>query len=88
MDKKGEFSWTLLVNSHGHFCLREVLFLGEFLWTFLGEFSWTFLANFRGHVRAVCLLIETEGYHGSLYVKSNHAIELNTSDSLGDHWSL
>ena len=48
---------------------REVLFLGEFLWTFLGEFSWTFLANFRGHVRAVCLLIETEGYHGSLYVK-------------------
>ena len=59
-----------------------------FLWTFLGEFSWTFLANFRGHVRAVCLLIETEGYHGSLYVKSNHAIELNTSDSLGDHWSL
>ena len=54
----------------------------------MGEFSWTFLANFRGHVRAVCLLIETEGYHGSLYVKSNHAIELNTSDSLGDHWSL
>ena len=76
------------MNSHGHFCPREVLFLGDYLWTFLGEFSWTFLANFCGHVRAVCLLIETEGYHGSLYVKSNHAIELNTSDPLGDHWSL
>ena len=32
--KTGEFLWTLLVNSHGHF---------------FGEFSWTFLVNFRGH---------------------------------------
>ena len=35
MDKIGEFSWTLLVNSRGHF---------------LGEFLWTFLVNFRGHI--------------------------------------
>ena len=33
VDKRGDFSWTLLS--------REVLFLGEF--------SWTFLVNFRGH---------------------------------------
>ena len=43
-----EFSWTLFskkvnssghflrVNSHGHFCPREFLFLGEFLWTYFG----------------------------------------------------
>ena len=34
VDKTGEFLWTLLVNSRGHF---------------FGEFSWTFLVNFRGH---------------------------------------
>ena len=49
VDKKGEFSWTLLVNSRGHFCPREVLFLGEFLWTFSGEFSRIFFVNFHGH---------------------------------------
>ena len=26
---EGEFSWTLLVNSHGHFCPREFGFLGD-----------------------------------------------------------
>ena len=40
--KMGDFSWTLsrvtscghfLVTSHGRFCPREVLFLGEFSWT-------------------------------------------------------
>ena len=49
VDKKGEFSWTLLVNSHGHFGWILVGIFGEFLWTFFGwilldifcEFSWT-----------------------------------------------
>ena len=49
VDKKGEFSWTLLVNFYGHFCPREVLFLGDFFvdifgWILVdifGEFSWT-----------------------------------------------
>ena len=42
VDKKDVFSWTLLVNSSGHFFPQEFLFLGEFSWTFLGEFfSWT-----------------------------------------------
>ncbi len=36
VDKRGDFSWTLLVTSRGHFCPREVLFLGEFSWTFFG----------------------------------------------------
>jgi hypothetical protein len=53
VDKRGDFSWTLLVTSRGHFCPREVLFSGEFSWTFfgwilvdiLGEFSWTFDSN-------------------------------------------
>ena len=69
--------WCLLVDTFVHE-------KSSFWVNFCGHF-WV---NSRGHVRAVCLLIETEGYHGSLYVKSNHAIELNTSDSLGDHWSL
>ena len=30
VNKKGEFFWKLLVNSSGHFCPREFLFLGEF----------------------------------------------------------
>ena len=42
VDKKGEFSCTLLVNSHGHFCPRKFLFLGEFLRTFSARFSWTY----------------------------------------------
>ena len=53
VDKIGEFSWTLLVNSCGHFCPQEFLFLGEFSWTFFGwilldifgEFSWTLFFN-------------------------------------------
>ena len=33
---EGEFLCTLLVNSHGHFCSREFLFLSEFSWTYFG----------------------------------------------------
>ena len=35
-------SWTKEVTFRGHFCPREVLSLGDILWTFLGDFSWTF----------------------------------------------
>ena len=42
VDKRGDISWTLLVTFRGHFCPREVLFLGDISWTFLGDFSWTF----------------------------------------------
>ena len=35
VDIKGEFSWTMGEFSWT-FCPREVLFLGEFLWTFFG----------------------------------------------------
>ena len=35
VDKRGDISWTLLATSRGHFCPRNVLFLGEFSWTFL-----------------------------------------------------
>ena len=34
--KRGDISWTLLMTSRGQKCPREVLFLGEFLWTFFG----------------------------------------------------
>ena len=37
VDKRGDF--------RGHFCPREVLFLGDFSWTFFGDFSWTFNSN-------------------------------------------
>ena len=48
VDMKGKFSWTEWVNSFRHFCPWELLFLGEFLYTFFGcilvdifgEFSW------------------------------------------------
>ena len=36
VDIIGDFSWTKGVTSRGHFCPREVLFLGEFSWTFFG----------------------------------------------------
>ena len=49
VDKRGDISWTLLVTSRGHFCPLEVLFLGDFSWTFLGDISWTFWVTFRGH---------------------------------------
>ena len=36
-----------LVTSRGRFSPREVLFLGDFLWTFLCELSWTFLVTLQ-----------------------------------------
>ena len=43
VDKRGDFSWTHLVTFRGHFCPREVLFLGDISWTFFG---WHFVDNF------------------------------------------
>ena len=42
VDIIGDISWTKEVTFLGHFCPREVLFLGDISWTFLGDFSWTF----------------------------------------------
>ena len=50
VDIIGDITWTKEVTSRGpflvtfcgHFCPREVLFLGDISWTFLGDFSWTF----------------------------------------------
>ena len=36
VDKKGDISWTLLETSRGRKCPRNVLFLGDFSWTFSG----------------------------------------------------
>ena len=49
VDKIGEFSWTLLVNSRVHFVHEKSSFGVNFHEHFFGEFSWTFLVNFRGH---------------------------------------
>ena len=49
VDIKGEFSWTLLVNSRGHFVHERSSFWLNFHGHFFGEFSWTFLVNFPGH---------------------------------------
>ena len=40
VDKINEFSWTLLVNSPGHFCPRHYSFWLNFHEHFWGEFSW------------------------------------------------
>ena len=42
VDKKGEFSRILLVNSRGHFCPRKVLFL----WVNFHRYFWV---NSHGH---------------------------------------
>ena len=42
VDIIGDISWTLLVTFRGHFCPREVLFLGDISWTFLGDSLWKF----------------------------------------------
>ena len=49
MDKIGEFSWTLLVNSRGQNVLENSSFWVNFHGHVLGEFWWTFLVNVRGH---------------------------------------
>ena len=45
----GEFSWTLLMNSHGQIVHKKSSFWVNFRGHFLGEFSWTFMVNFHGH---------------------------------------
>ena len=47
MDKIGEFSRTLLVNSRVH---KKSSFWVNFRRHFFSEFSVTFLVNFRGHL--------------------------------------
>ena len=44
VDKRGDISWTLLVTFCGHFCPGEVLFLGDFSWTFFG---WILVAIYQ-----------------------------------------
>ena len=33
---KGDFSWTLLATSRGRKCPRNIIFFGDFSWTFFG----------------------------------------------------
>ena len=43
MDKRGDFSWTLLATFRGQKCSQNVFFLGDFSWTFFG---WHFVDIF------------------------------------------
>ena len=43
VDKRGDISWTLLATFRGQKCPRNVLFLGDFSWTFFG---WHFVDIF------------------------------------------
>ena len=49
VDKMGEFSWTLLVNSCGQNVHNKSSLSVTFGRHFLGGFLWIFLVNFHGH---------------------------------------
>ena len=52
VDNRGDISWTLLATSHGQKCPQDVLFLGDFSWTFFGWhfvdiFGWILENNYQ-----------------------------------------